>query len=147
LNAKLGLEAELDQSTKSLLDQKLNEELAIAKEISLTKNGEFFDQEYEKLEHWADDMKISLERELQDLDAEIKLKKMEARKSTDLKSKVAAQRAVKDLEKTRSEKRKRLFEAQDEIEQKKESLLSAVERQLEQKQEVTELFTFKWFLK
>ncbi|MCR9080946.1 MAG: SNF2-related protein [Cyclobacteriaceae bacterium] len=147
LNAKLGLEAELDQRTKSLLDQKLNEELAIAKETSLAKNGAFFDQEYEKLEHWADDMKISLERELQDLDAEIKLKKMEARKSTDLKSKVTAQRAVKDLEKTRAEKRKRLFEAQDEIEQKKESLLSAVERQLEQKQEVTELFTFKWFLK
>jgi hypothetical protein len=147
LDANLGASTNLDENTKSLIDQRLKNEVEMAKEISFAKNGEFFDQEYEKLEHWADDMKISLERELQDLDAEIKLKKMEARKAVDLKQKVIAQRAIKDLEKSRSEKRKRLFEAQDEIEQKKESLLSAVENQLEQKLEMDKLFTFKWILK
>jgi superfamily II DNA or RNA helicase len=147
LNAQLGSAQELDSENKGLIEQKLDEEMNAAKEISLFKNGKFFDQEYDKLEHWADDMKISLERELQDLDGEIKLKKMEARKSTDLKTKVQAQRTVKDLEKLRSEKRKRLFEAQDDIEQKKESLLAAVEKQLEQRHQAKELFTFKWFLK
>jgi len=144
LNAQLGSAQELDSENKKLIEQKLDEEMDAAKEISLSKNGKFFDQEYDKLEHWADDMKISLERELQDLDGEIKLKKMEARKSTDLKTKVQAQRTVKDLEKLRSEKRKRLFEAQDDIEQKKESLLAAVEKQLEQRHQAKELFTFKW---
>jgi superfamily II DNA or RNA helicase len=147
LNAQLGSAQELDSENKGLIEQKLDEEMNAAKEISLFKNGKFFDQEYDKLEHWADDMKISLERELQDLDGEIKIKKMEARKSTDLKTKVQAQRTVKDLEKLRSEKRKRLFEAQDDIEQKKESLLAAVEKQLEQRHQAKELFTFKWFLK
>jgi superfamily II DNA or RNA helicase len=147
LNAQLGSAQELDSENKELIEQKLDEEMDAAKEISLSKNGKFFDQEYDKLEHWADDMKISLERELQDLDGEIKLKKMEARKSTDLKTKVQAQRIVKDLEKLRYEKRKRLFEAQDDIEQKKESLLAAVEKQLEQRHQAKELFTFKWFLK
>jgi superfamily II DNA/RNA helicase len=144
LNAQLGSAQELDSENKELIEQKLDEEMDAAKEISLSKNGKFFDQEYDKLEHWADDMKISLERELQDLDGEIKLKKMEARKSTDLKTKVQAQRTVKDLEKLRSEKRKRLFEAQDDIEQKKESLLAAVEKQLEQRHQAKELFTFQW---
>lgn len=147
LNAQLGSAKEVDSKNKELIEQKLDEEMDAAKEISLVKNGKFFDQEYDKLEHWADDMKISLERELQDLDAEIKLKKMEARKSTDLKTKVQAQRTVKDLEKLRSDKRKRLFEAQDDIEQKKESLLAAVEKQLEQRHEAKELFTFRWILK
>lgn len=132
---------------QDLLNQEVVEQIEAAKEISILKNGKFFDQEYDKLEHWADDMKISLERELQDLDAEIKLKKMEARKSTDLKTKVQFQRSVKDLEKLRSDKRKRLFEAQDDIEQKKDSLLSAVEKQLEQKNQVQELFTFRWNIK
>jgi superfamily II DNA/RNA helicase len=144
LNAQLGSVQELDSENKELIEQKLDEEMDTAKEISLSKNGKFFDQEYDKLEHWADDMKIGLERELQDLDGEIKLKKMEARKSKDLKTKVQAQRTVKDLEKLRSEKRKRLFEAQDDIEQKKESLLAAVEKQLEQRHQAKELFTFKW---
>jgi superfamily II DNA/RNA helicase len=147
LPATEGEPVTIQPETKKHLLEKAESEMDAAKQLSIQKNGKFFDQEYEKLEYWADDMKISLERELQDLDGEIKLKKMEARKSTDLKTKVQAQRAVKDLEKIRSEKRKRLFEAQDDIEQKKESLLSAVEKQLEQRHQAKELFTFRWILK
>lgn len=39
------------------------------------RNFQFFDTEMDKLDQWADDMKISLEKEIKDLDAEIKLKK------------------------------------------------------------------------
>ncbi|UJP65133.1 SNF2-related protein [Mongoliitalea daihaiensis] len=111
---------------------------------SMEKNTAYFSEEYEKLDHWADDMKISLEKELADLDAEIKLKKSEARKITELKAKVSAQREIKDLEKERNEKRKKLFEAQDTIEQQKEKLLSEVESQLNQEEKIEELFLIRW---
>ena len=91
-------------------------------------------------------MKISLEREIKDLDAEIKLRKAEAKKLLNLEAKVKAQRYIKDLEKKRSEKSQVLFSAQDDIDEKKENLLTDIERKLSQKVEQKELFTIKWHL-
>ena len=125
------------------------EELIVAQkekagEVNNIRNRQFFDEEIDKLDIWADDMKISLEKEIKDLDAEIKLRRAEAKKLLNLEAKIAAQRLVKDLEKKRSLKRKNLYEAQDEIDNKKEVLLSEVEQRLEKKIVETELFTIKW---
>ena len=98
----------------------------------------------DKLDQWADDMKISLEKEIRDLDAEIKLRKAEAKKLLNLEAKVKAQRVIKELEKKRSEKRQVLFSAQDDIDEKKENLLTDIEKMLNQKIKQEELFTIKW---
>ena len=108
------------------------------------RNRDFFDVEMDKLDQWADDMKISLEKEIRDLDAEIKLRKSEAKKMLNLEAKVKSQRQIKELEKKRSEKRQTLFSAQDEIDDRKENLLSDIERRLNQTIEQKELFTIKW---
>lgn len=108
------------------------------------RNRDFFDIEMDKLDQWADDMKISLEKEIRDLDAEIKLRKAEAKKMLNLEAKVKSQRQIKELEKKRSEKRQTLFSAQDDIDDKKETLLSDIEKRLNQKIEQKELFTIKW---
>jgi len=113
-------------------------------EESALRNQVFFEEEMEKLDSWADDMKVSLEREITDLDAEIKLRKSEAKKMARLNDKVIAQRVIKDLEKKRAEKRQNLYEAQDEVDAKKENLLSSVEKMLEQKIDEEELFTIRW---
>jgi len=112
--------------------------------VNANRNRDFFDEEMDKLEQWATDMKISLEKEIRDLDAEIKLRKSEAKKQLNLESKVKAQRQIKELEKRRSEKRQTLFVAQDDIDEKKEILLTDIEKMLSQKIEQKELFTFKW---
>jgi ERCC4-related helicase len=115
-------------------------------EENMQRNAEFFDEEYEKLDNWADDMKLSLEKEIKDLDSEIKLKKSEAKKLLDLQKKVKEQRVIKELEKKRSEKRKHLFEAQDQIDSKKDILLTEIEQRLKQQTEDEVLFTIKWQL-
>jgi superfamily II DNA/RNA helicase len=115
-------------------------------EESGMRNQNFFDEEMDKLDTWADDMKISLDREIRDLDAEIKLRKGEAKKLTRLAEKVAIQRQIKDLESKRKEKRQNLYEAQDEVDNRKEALISKVEKMLDQKVEQNVLFTFKWNL-
>ena len=61
-----------------------------------------------------------------------------------LEVKVVAQRFVKDLEKKRSEKRMKLYQAQDEVDEKKETLLSTIEKMLAQKIRQEELFTTRW---
>lgn len=100
----------------------------------------------DKLDTWADDMKLSLDREIRDLDVEIRLRKGEAKKMTKLQDKIAAQRLVRELESKRKEKRQSLYEAQDAVDQKKEDLINRVEAMLNQKTEQNQLFTFKWTL-
>lgn len=108
------------------------------------RNSTFFDTEMDKLDQWADDMKLSLDKEIKDLDAEIKLKKSEAKKIINLDAKVKAQRVIKNLEKKRREKRQHLYEAQDTIDDRKENLLDDIERRLKQEINTNELFTIKW---
>lgn len=121
--------------------EEMNQEILSS---SSDRNNRFFDEEMEKLDSWADDMKLALEREISDLDQEIQLRKSEARKISRLEEKVKAQRAIKDLERKRIEKRQNLYSAQDEIDGKKELLLNKIEKMLKQKVERTCLFMIKW---
>lgn len=124
--------------------EEMNQEILSS---SSDRNNRFFDEEMEKLDSWADDMKLALEREISDLDQEIKLRKSEAKKISRLEEKVKAQRAIKDLERKRVEKRRNLYIAQDEIDEKKEALLNKIEKMLKQKVERTYLFMIKWKLR
>ena len=111
------------------------------------RNGVYYNEEIDKLEKWADDMKLSLEKEIKDLEGEIKLKKAESRKVVDLSYKLKLQREIKDLEKKRNEKRRHLFEAQDQIDERKENLLNEIESRLQQEIQMKNLFILHWNLK
>lgn len=75
-------------------------------------------------------MKLGLEKEISALDLGICLRKSKAKKITWLDEKVIAQRAIKELEKKRTEKLQNLDEAQDEIDEKKDMLLDKIEKML-----------------
>lgn len=130
------------------VSEKLNDVIAFQEQSILNENAlrnrDFFDNEMDKLDQWADDMKISLEKEIKDLDAEIKLRKSEAKKMMNLEAKVKAQRAIKDLEKKRSEKRQTLYAAQDEIDGRKDELLTDIESRLNQRIDRMIVFSIKW---
>ncbi|MVN20804.1 SNF2-related protein [Mucilaginibacter arboris] len=146
LTATEGEECNLPYHTKNHFKEIFINEQENLVEKNTKRNREFFDVEIEKLDQWADDMKIGLQKEIEDFDAEIKLRKAEAKKMLNLEEKVKAQRQIKDLEKKRGDKRRILYEAQDEIDEKKETLLSDVEKRLQQKVGTKELFTIKWKL-
>jgi superfamily II DNA or RNA helicase len=108
------------------------------------RNTHYFEEEIEKLERWADDLKEGLEAELKGLDFEMKALKKSAKLEADLEAKLALHRRVKELEAERSRKRRSLYDAQDEIERKKEDLISQVEECLKQRLETEHLFTIRW---
>ena len=108
------------------------------------RNSEFFDEEVDKLDKWADDVKKSLEIELKRLDIDIKAMKTSAKKVLNLDEKVRLQREIKDLEKKRNEMRQKLYQAQDEVDVRKDNLLKKVEKQLEQKIELKNIFCVKF---
>ena len=143
---KLGTEV-IENNIQEVLHEKISEMQNEIVADSAERNSKFFDEEMDKLDNWADDMKLGLEKEISDLDQEIRLRKSEAKKIIRLDEKVSAQRAIKELEKKRIEKRQYLYEAQDEIDEKKDMLLDKIEKMLKQKVSWENLFTIKWKLK
>ena len=138
--------AEFAEDVNHRLNQLVENEKGTVVESNALRNRDFFDTEMDKLEKWADDMKVGLQKEIEDLDAEIRLRKSEARRLLDLGEKVKAQREIKELEKRRSEKRLSLYDAQDLVDERKENLLTSIEKMLSQHIEQRELFTIKWRL-
>jgi len=110
----------------------------------MERNGEFFDAEVDKLDSWSDDVKKALELDLRKLDIDIKSAKTNAKKIVNLNEKLTAQREIKNSEKKRNEMRKKLYDAQDEVDVKKETLLKKIEVQLKQRSKIEPLFTISW---
>ena len=108
------------------------------------RNNLFFEEQIDKLDRWADDLKNGLETEIKDLNAQIKQVSKDAKLAPDLKSKLDLQRKKKDLEAIRAKRQRALFEAQDEIESRKESLIAEVEGRLRQDIQVADIFTIGW---
>ena len=147
LPARLLSPAHIEDAVAVCLGDRVEEMSHEILSSSSDRNNRFFDEEMEKLDSWADDMKLALEREISDLDQEIQLRKSEARKISRLEEKIKAQRTIKDLERKRIEKRQNLYKAQDEIDEKKELLLNKIEKMLKQKVEWECLFMIKWKLR
>jgi hypothetical protein len=131
-----------------LVQKRLDDQLRFGQSRALesisSRNAHWFDLEMEKLDRWADDLKDGIEREIQELSAEIKALKHEARSVPALEQKVAMQREVKDKERKLKDKRKARDEAQDEIEERKEDLIASIEARLAQQVVRTPLFTVRW---
>ena len=108
------------------------------------RNGAWFDEEVEKLDRWAEDLKFGLERELKDLDIEIRAARKGTKLAVTLAEKLEAQRLVKNLEQRRNTKRKHLFDAQDEIDTRRSALIDEIERQLQTTSTCDALFTLRW---
>ena len=108
------------------------------------RNAGYFDTEMGKLEKWAQDVKTSLEIKLKQLDSDIKTRKTEARKILSLENKIKVHREIKEMEKKRSQMRMHLFQAQDDVDERKERLIEEIEARLNQHIYKTELFTIRW---
>ena len=89
-----------------------------------------FELEAEKLDGWADDLKVALEREIKDMDRQIKEAKRAATLALTLEEKLAGQKQIKALESQRNGKRRALFDAQDDIDRHREQLISEIEGKL-----------------
>jgi len=110
------------------------------------RNADLFEAEADKLDYWADDLKVALEREINDFDRQIKEVKRSATLSLTLEEKLAGQKQIKALEGQRNNKRKSLFEAQDEVDQRRERLIADIEGKLAQKATTAVVLSLRWRL-
>lgn len=101
------------------------------------RNLQYFEQEVEKLEGWADDLKNGLEQEIKEIDKQIKETRKAAAVAATLEEKLKYQKQQRDMESRRSRLRKELYEKQDEVETQRNELIGALENCLQQ--QITEL--------
>lgn len=93
-----------------------------------------------KLARWVDERKTLLEMQIGEMDRAIREAKATARLAGSLETKVDSQRHIKVLEAKRNDMRKRLFKAQDKIEENKDQLLNGIEVALHQRVQEEEHF-------
>jgi len=128
------------------LDELIARQHAAKLEEIETRNGKYFEEEVDKLDRWAEDVKLTLERELKELDAEIRAARKDSKTKVVLADKLEAQRRIKTLEQRRNNKRRQLFDAQDDVDRKRTQLIEDIERQLKTSAERETLFTIRWVL-
>ncbi|MDR4509323.1 MAG: DEAD/DEAH box helicase [Candidatus Brocadiaceae bacterium] len=126
------------------MDHIIQKQQAEILQMNAQRNASFLDHEMEKLDIWAEDIKISLEMELKELDRDIKFRKTEAKKILNLEEKVQAHRQIKEMEKKRNAMRLHLYQSQDDVDNKKDLLIEEIEARMKQRIEKTELFTVRW---
>ncbi len=110
------------------------------------RNLGYFEQEVEKLDAWADDLKLGIEQEIKVIDAEIKQVRRTAATSPTLEEKLAHQKHQRELESKRSKLRREFFARQDEVEVQRNDLIGQLEVQLQQQVHEQLLFTIEWEL-
>ncbi len=123
-------------------DAKRHAKATISK--SLERNNHHFNEARGQLEKWADDMVLAAEKELHDAKEQIKALNRQARQATTVEEQHQLQEKIKDLEKKKRRQRQRIFDVEDEIMEKRDSLIDALEKRMQQRTESVPLFTIRW---
>ncbi len=110
------------------------------------RNAIIFDTEADKLDGWAEDLKSGLEREIKEMDRQIREANRASKTRTTLQEKLAGQKLTKALELQRNTKRKAIFVAHDDIDAKRDKLITDIEAKLLQRANLSTLFCFRWVL-
>ena len=129
---------------QTILSDNMSERRQTLLNQAAERNLGYFEEEEQKLDDWADDLKQGLEQNIKETDREIKEVRRTAAISATLEEKLRWQKKQRELENKRSHQRRELFDKQDEIEAKRNQLIEELEESLKQKVEEEELFFIEW---
>lgn len=111
---------------------------------SLEQNSRHFNEAREKLERWADDMVLAVEKALADTKEQIKTLRRQARQAVTLEEQHQIQEKIQKLERQQRRQRQEIFRVEDEIMEKRDQLIDQLEKRLTQRTSTESLFTIRW---
>ena len=89
-------------------------------------------------------MLLAAEQELEDVKVKIKQAKREARLAETMEEQKQAEEDVQRLNRLQRRKRQELFDTEDEIENKRDEMITALEKQMHQQSTTQRLFKIRW---
>ena len=120
------------------------QQLQAALARALEQNDQYFQQEREKLDAWAEDRILAAEQVLQDTKLKLKALKRQARTAMSMDEARRLQEETRKVEAEQRRQRQAIFEVEDDIEAKRDALIAALEKRLHQASNTRELFTIRW---
>jgi len=89
-------------------------------------------------------MVLAAEKELADTKAQIKTLNRQTRLATTIDEQHAFQTQIRDLEKTQRTQRQRIFDVEDDIKVRRDTLIDRLEKRVSQRTASEHLFTVRW---
>lgn len=147
LNAHVASELPtIDAALEDKLSDTVKRQIQTALNKALDENNEYFQRERAKLDIWAEDMMVAAEQELEDVRIQIKQARKESRLAESLEEQKAAEEALKKLNRLQRRKREQMFDVQDEIDDKRDAMIKALDAKMHQQSSTQHLFRVRWQL-
>ena len=123
-------------------DQERHARATLAK--NLEENNRHFSEACTQLDKWAEDMEIAAQKELDDTKRQIREMQRQSRQAPTVDEQHNFQEEIAKLEKKKRLLRARIFDVEDAIAEKRDRLVEALEKRMQQKTTVTPVFTIRW---
>ena len=111
---------------------------------NLEENNHHFSEARDRLDKWAEDMEMAAQKELDDTKRKIRELQRSCRQAVTMEEQHGLQTEITSLERKKRTLRERIFDIEDEIAVKRDQLVDALEKRLQQKTTLKELFTIRW---
>ncbi|RKG45110.1 DEAD/DEAH box helicase [Acinetobacter cumulans] len=129
-----------------LFQANIDKQYQVALNHALELNDEFFKKERDKLEQWAEDSLLAVEKMLEDVKLKISSLKRESRKAPDIETEKKLQEEIQKTEKEKRRMRQQVFDVEDEIADKRDAMIDALEQRLHRSSKAENLFAVRWQL-
>ncbi|MGL4853377.1 MAG: SNF2-related protein [Phocaeicola sp.] len=134
------------ENTEILVNKLADERIKLYEQLE-NRNALYVNEEIAKIECWAEDKSFALEQELKEIKKSLREKTRQAKLVGESQKMVTLQREVQGLSKLQRTKRNELFEVEDEIERRRDEIITQIADSLKQQVVEKELFTIRWTLK
>jgi len=135
---------DVTESIPEIFQANIEKQYQVALNHALELNDDFFKKERDKLEQWADDSLLAVEKMLEDIKLKISSLKRESRKASDIETEKQLQEEIKEAEKEKRRMRQQVFDVEDEIADKRDAMIDALEQRLHRSSKAENLFIVQW---
>jgi superfamily II DNA or RNA helicase len=132
--------ADIPRAVVASVDRKAAETLQAISE----KQGQWFDEEMDKLDRWAEDKRTGLKADLREHDDTLRTLKREARQAASLPDKLAFQKRIKLTEASREEAWRAYDNEAGTVEKAKDAIIDDVEARLAYTHTITRILTVRF---
>jgi len=134
----------MNPSEKDRLAREGERHVSAALARNMEENSRHFAEARDQLDKWAEDMELAAQRDLDDTKRRIRELQRESRQAETLDAQHRIQEEIAKLERKKRTLRERIFDIEDEIAEKRDILVSSLEKRMRQKIKLSPVFTIRW---